>query len=54
MPLQEAYCSALVKLKEAMEETQEKSMDFVGKMQLQLKELTASHPVELAPTTLMV
>ena len=37
---QEAYCVALGKLKEAMEEPQQKSMAFLNKMHSQLRELT--------------
>ncbi|XP_054790234.1 homeobox protein rough sheath 1-like [Prosopis cineraria] len=36
----EAYCMALGKLKEAMEEPQQKVMAFINKMHSQLKELT--------------
>ncbi|KAK9925713.1 hypothetical protein M0R45_022983 [Rubus argutus] len=38
----EAYCLALRKLKEAMEEPHQKSMSFITNMHLQLKELTSS------------
>jgi Zn-dependent protease with chaperone function len=41
----EAYCLALRKLKEAMEEPQQKSMAFINNMHSQLKELTSTHPV---------
>lgn len=40
--MQEAYCLALGKLKEAMEEPQQTSMAFISNMHLQLKELTGS------------
>lgn len=38
--IQEAYCLALSKLKEAMEEPQQKSMAFINNMHSQLRELT--------------
>lgn len=38
--MQEAYCNTLKKLKEAMEEPQKESMEFVNYMHSQLKELT--------------
>ncbi|XP_061988486.1 homeobox protein knotted-1-like 1 [Rosa rugosa] len=38
----EAYCLALRKLKEAMEEPHQKSMTFITNMHHQLKELTAT------------
>nr|XP_023892312.1 homeobox protein knotted-1-like 1 [Quercus suber] len=41
----EAYCIALAKLKEAMEEPQQKSMAFIKNMHSQLEELTSMHPV---------
>ncbi|KAH0976071.1 hypothetical protein GBA52_017970 [Prunus armeniaca] len=44
----EAYCLALGKLKEAMEEPQQTSMAFISNMHLQLKELTGSHQPEPA------
>jgi hypothetical protein len=37
-----------VKLKEAMEEPQQKSMAFINNMHSQLKELTSTHPVPSA------
>ncbi|XP_004301240.1 PREDICTED: uncharacterized protein LOC101314859 [Fragaria vesca subsp. vesca] len=40
--LKEAYCLALRKLKEAMEEPHRKSMTFITSMHHQLKELTAT------------
>jgi hypothetical protein len=43
--VQESYCLALRKLKEAMEEPQQKSMAFINNMHSQLKELTSTHPV---------
>lgn len=38
--VQEAYCLALNKLKEAIEEPQMKSMAFINNMHSQLRELT--------------
>lgn len=38
--IQEAYCLALSKLKEAIEEPQQKSMTFINNMHSQLRELT--------------
>lgn len=38
--MQEAYCLALNKLKEAMEEPQQNSMAFINSMHSQLRELT--------------
>lgn len=55
MYVQEAYCLALGKLKEAIEEPQQDSMVFINNMHLQLKELTAnSHPPEPATATATV
>ncbi|KAI4352086.1 hypothetical protein L6164_006372 [Bauhinia variegata] len=39
----EAYCLALGKLKEAMEEPQQRSMAFINSMHSQLRELTIEH-----------
>ncbi|KAJ6387374.1 hypothetical protein OIU78_017151 [Salix suchowensis] len=39
----EAYCFALSKLKEAMEEPQQETAAFISSMHLQLKELTRTH-----------
>ncbi|KAF9671276.1 hypothetical protein SADUNF_Sadunf12G0030500 [Salix dunnii] len=39
----EAYCFALSKLKEAMEEPQQETAAFINSMHLQLKELTRTH-----------
>ncbi|XP_034908450.1 homeobox protein knotted-1-like 12 [Populus alba] len=39
----EAYCFALSKLKEAMEEPQQETVAFINSMHLQLKELTRTH-----------
>ncbi|XP_027359458.1 protein KNATM [Abrus precatorius] len=50
----EAYCLALGKLKEAMEEPQQKSMTFINNMHSQLRELTKATmatPTEPAATT---
>ena len=41
--MQEAYCFALSKLKEAMEEPQQETVAFINNMHLQLKELTRTH-----------
>ncbi|KAL3574949.1 hypothetical protein D5086_023050 [Populus alba] len=41
--LKEAYCFALSKLKEAMEEPQQETVAFINSMHLQLKELTRTH-----------
>lgn len=41
--MQEAYCFALSKLKEAMEEPQQETVAFINSMHLQLKELTRTH-----------
>ncbi|XP_048330095.2 homeobox protein knotted-1-like 1 [Ziziphus jujuba] len=49
----EAYCFALGKLKEAIEEPQQKSMAFINNMHLQLSELTKTCPAE-STTTLLV
>jgi len=38
--MQEAYCMALGKLKEAMVEPQQKSMAFINNMHSQLREIT--------------
>lgn len=38
--MQEAYCLALSKLKEAMKEPQQNSMAFINNMHSQLRELT--------------
>ncbi|XP_050152111.1 homeobox protein knotted-1-like 1 [Malus sylvestris] len=50
----EAYCLALGKLKAAMEEPQQKSMEFITNMQVQLEDLTNnSHlPDQPAPASL--
>lgn len=45
--MQEAYCLALRKLKEAMEEPQQKSMAFINSMHSELEELAST---ELAPS----
>ncbi|XP_059455418.1 homeobox protein knotted-1-like 1 [Corylus avellana] len=50
----EAYCLALRKLKEAMEEPQQKSMAFINNMHSQLQELTGTHhpgPADLPATS---
>ncbi|XP_011003758.1 PREDICTED: homeobox protein knotted-1-like 12 [Populus euphratica] len=51
----EAYCFALSKLKEAMEEPQQETVAFINSMHLQLKELSRTHSKSTAehstPTT---
>ncbi|KAJ7970247.1 Homeobox protein knotted-1-like 1 [Quillaja saponaria] len=48
----EAYCLALGKLKEAIEEPQQESMDFIDNMHSQLKELTkTTHPTPAEPAS---
>ncbi|CAK9312337.1 unnamed protein product [Citrullus colocynthis] len=51
--LKETYCFALSKLKEAMEESQLKSMAFINRMHWQLRELTTTGAAATAkkPTT---
>ncbi|KAG7028461.1 Homeobox protein knotted-1-like 2 [Cucurbita argyrosperma subsp. argyrosperma] len=46
----ESYCYALSKLKEAMEESQLKSMAFINSMNSQLRELTATGAAAKKPT----
>ncbi|KAF2309136.1 hypothetical protein GH714_000778 [Hevea brasiliensis] len=40
----EAYCLALTKLKEAMEEPQHETAAFINSMHMQLRELTTTYP----------
>ncbi|KAJ9141574.1 hypothetical protein P3X46_032095 [Hevea brasiliensis] len=40
----EAYCLALTKLKEAMEEPQHETVAFINSMHMQLRELTTTYP----------
>jgi len=52
--MQEAYCLALSKLKEAIKEPQQNSMAFINNMHSQLRELTqatSSQSTESAATT---
>ncbi|KAJ8771930.1 hypothetical protein K2173_027107 [Erythroxylum novogranatense] len=47
----EAYCMALSKLKEAMEEPQQETLAFLNTMHLQLKDLTITHFETPQPST---
>ncbi|XP_022137557.1 protein KNATM [Momordica charantia] len=47
----ETYCFALSKLKEAMEESQIKSMAFINSMHSQLREIPATSAAAHKPTT---
>lgn len=42
--MQEAYCLALSKLKEAMEEPQHETVAFIKTMHMQLRDLTTNYP----------
>ncbi|XP_073128826.1 homeobox protein knotted-1-like 1 [Henckelia pumila] len=46
----EAYCMALNKLKESMEEPQQESMEFINYMYSQLKDVVAIPSSTLSPT----
>ncbi|KAJ4835809.1 hypothetical protein Tsubulata_031351 [Turnera subulata] len=47
----EAYCFALSKLKEAMEEPQKETAAFIKSMHLQLSELTRAYPAAAEAST---